>query len=44
LAVKITGNRDTQQENMCVNKSFKRSFIISTGIPNLGVWCTKWSN
>ena len=32
--------------NICFNKSFKRNCIISssTGIPNLGVWCKKWSS
>jgi len=30
--------------NLCFNKSFKRNCTISTGIPNLGVWCEKWSN
>ena len=24
---------------LCFNKSFKRNCIISTGIPNFGVWC-----
>jgi len=38
LAVKINGNRDAQQE-ICFNKTFKRNCTISTGIPNLGVWC-----
>ena len=33
----------TQQE-ICLNKSFKRKCTISTGIPNLGVWCKIWSN
>jgi len=39
LAVKINGNRGVQP-----NENFKRSRTISTGIPNLGVWCKKWSN
>jgi len=26
---------------LCFNKSFKRHCTISTGIPNLGVWCKK---
>jgi len=43
LAVKINGNRGAQQE-ICFNKSFKRHCTIPTGIPNLGVWCKKWSN
>jgi len=25
-------------------QNFKRNCTISTGIPNLGVWCKKWSN
>jgi len=29
---------------LCFNKSFKRNCTISTGIPNLGVWCKKWFN
>jgi len=43
LAVKINGNRGAQQE-ICFNKSFKRNSTISTGIPNLEVWCKTWSN
>jgi len=43
LAVKINGNRGAQQD-ICFNKSFKRNCTISTGIPNLGVWCKKRSN
>jgi len=43
LAVKINGNRGTQLE-ICFNKSLKRNCTISTGSPNLGVWCKKWSN
>jgi len=42
LSVTINGNRGTQQE-MCFNKSFKRNSTVSTGIPNIGVWCKKWS-
>ena len=42
-AVKINGNRGAQQE-ITVSASFKRNCTISTGIPNLGVWCKKWSN
>jgi len=30
--------------NLCFNKSFKRNCTISTGNPNLGAWCKKWSN
>ena len=30
--------------NLCFNKSFKINSIISTGIPNLGMWCKKWFN
>jgi len=30
--------------NLWFNKSFKRNRTISTGIPNLGVSCKKWSN
>jgi len=29
---------------LCFNKSFKRNCTISTGIPDFGVWCKKWSN
>jgi len=29
---------------VCFNKTFKRNSTISTGIPNLGVWCKGWSN
>jgi len=43
MDVKINRNRGTQQE-FCFNKGFKRNCTISTGIPNLGVWCKKWSN
>jgi len=38
LAVKINGNHGEQQE-ICFNESFKRNYTISTGIPNLGMWC-----
>jgi len=31
-------------KNPCFNKSFKRNCTISTGSPNLRVWCKKWSN
>ena len=31
-------------KNLCFNKSFKRNCTILTGIPNLRVWCKKWSN
>jgi len=44
LALKINGNRGAQQEISCFNKIFERNFTISAGIPNLGVWCKKWSN
>ena len=29
---------------ICFNKSFIRNCTISTGIPNIGVWCKKWSS
>ena len=35
--VKINGSRGAQQE-ICSNKSFKRIYTISAGIPNLGMW------
>ena len=35
--------RGAQQE-ICFSESLKRICTISTGIPNLGVWCKKWSN
>ena len=43
LTVEINGSRGAQQE-ICFNKSFERNCTISTGIPNLGVWCKNWSN
>jgi len=39
----LNGNRGTQQE-LFVSTSFIRNRSISTGIPNLEVWCKKWSN
>jgi len=42
LVVKVNGNRGAQQKNLLQQK-FQKKFI-STGIPNLGVWCKKWSN
>jgi len=29
---------------LCINKSFKRNGIISTGMPNSAMWFKKWSN
>jgi len=43
LDVKLSGDHGSQQET-CFNKSLKRNCTVSTGIPNLGVWCKKWSN
>jgi len=41
VATSIIGNHGALQK-ICFNKSFKRNCTISTGIPNLGVWCKKW--
>jgi len=30
--------------NLRFNESFKINCIISTGIPNLRVWCKKWES
>ena len=35
---------NSTQEVSQFQQSFKRNCTISTGIPNLGVWCEKWSN
>ena len=43
FALEINGNRGEENE-ICFNKGFKRNCTISTGIPNSGVWCRKWSN
>jgi len=31
-------------KNSLFEKNFRRNLTISRGIPNLGVWCKKWSN
>jgi len=41
--LKINGNR-VPARTLWFNKSFKRNCTISTGIPNCGVRCKKWSN
>jgi len=35
----VNGNRGAQQESSVSNKGFKRNCSISTGIPNLRMWC-----
>jgi len=44
LALKINGNRCAQQEISVLTKVSKEIVPFQTGIPNLGVWCKKWSN
>ena len=43
LTVKINENRGAQQE-ISVSTKVSKEITISTGIPNLGVWCNKWFN
>jgi len=33
-----------QSKKFLIQQKFQKKLYFSTGIPNLGMWCKKWSN